>query len=76
MAHINNLAPSLFMLNEKMQLEAGNQMVQLLKSRLKTWQRVNEVVSGAIKFSELGEDERITQTDINLLTHKPSQALN
>ena len=76
MAHINNLAPSLFMLSEKMQLEAGNQMVQLLKSRLKTWQRVNEVVTGTIKFSELEEDERITQTEINLLTHKQSRALN
>jgi hypothetical protein len=64
------------MLSEKMQLEAGNQMVQLLKSRLKTWQRVNEVVTGTIKFSELEEDERITQTEINLLTHKQSRALN
>jgi len=33
-------------------------------------------VTGTIMFSELEEDECITQTEINLLTHKQSRALN
>ena len=68
MAAFNNLAPSLFLLPEKVQLEAGNQMVQLLLSRLKTWQRVNELVSGSIKLEDLSDDERISSSEIKLIT--------
>lgn len=68
MVNFNNLAPSLFMLPEKVQLEAGNQMVQLLLSRLKTWQRVNEVVSGNIKLEDLSDDEHISPSEIKLIT--------
>ena len=75
MAHINDLAPSLFMLSEKMQLVAGNQMVQLLRSRLKTWQRVNDVVSGAIKLADLNEDERISESEIKLLTQHSNNSI-
>jgi hypothetical protein len=68
MAIFNNLAPSLFMLPEKAQLEAGNQMVQLLLSRLKTWQRVDELITGSIKLVDLSDDEHISPSEITLIT--------
>ena len=68
MATFNNLAPSLFMLPEKAQLEAGNQMVQLLLSRLKTWQRVDELITGNIKLVDLSDDEHISPSEITLIT--------
>jgi hypothetical protein len=74
MANFNNIAPSLFLMPEKMQLEAGNQMVQLLLSRLKTWQRVNELVNGTIKLEDLNGNEQISKSEIKVITE--SKLLN
>jgi hypothetical protein len=68
MANFNNIAPSLFSMSEKIQLEAGNQMVNLLLSRLKTWTKVNDVIDGNIKLEELSYDERITPSEITFIT--------
>lgn len=70
MASFNNFAPTLFLLPEKVQLEAGNQMVQLLLSRLKTWQRVTDLVTGAITLEDLSDDESISSSEIQLITEK------
>lgn len=67
MAALNKLAPSLFMLTEKQQLSAGNQLVELLRSRLKEWSKVEKVVDGRIKLSDLIGEERIEQSEIEVI---------
>ncbi|MDC2890345.1 hypothetical protein [Psychrosphaera algicola] len=68
MATLNNIAPSLFLMPEKLQLEAGNQMVQLLYSRLKSWEKVNDLVEGRITLVDLQDEERISPSEIELIT--------
>ena len=67
MASFNNLAPSLFMLTENQQLTIGNQLVALLKSRLKSWDKVDKLVSGQLRLSELVGPERIEKTEIEII---------
>ncbi|WP_046017828.1 VPA1269 family protein [Marinomonas sp. S3726] len=68
MSMLNNLAPSLFLLSEAEQLRAGNEICNLLKNRLKTWNRVNEVVEGNIKIDELVGIERVEKSEIELIS--------
>ncbi|MBE0470716.1 MAG: integrase [Methyloprofundus sp.] len=68
MAVFNKIAPSLFLMSEDEQLRVGNELYSLLKSRLKTWNRIEQVVNCEIKLDELLGQERITKTDIQLIT--------
>lgn len=68
MAVFNKIAPSLFLMSEEEQLKVGNELYSLLKSRLKTWNRIEQVVNCEIKLDELMGQERITRSDIQLIT--------
>ena len=67
MAAYNELAPSLFMLSEEDQLLAGNQMVALMKSRLNSWKKINNLINGQIKLSELIGPERIEPSELEII---------
>lgn len=67
MAALNGLSPGLFMLSEDQQLVAGNQLVSLLKSRLSSWARVNQLVCGDIQLSDLIGAEKIERSEIELI---------
>lgn len=68
MAAYNELAPSLFMLSEEEQLVAGNQIVALLKSRLSSWKKINHLINGQIKLSELIGPERIEPSELEIIS--------
>jgi hypothetical protein len=68
MAIYNNIAPSLFMMDEEKQLKIGNELYQLLKKRLKTWGRIEQVVNCEVKLDELLGTEKISKTEIQLIT--------
>lgn len=77
MALLNRIRPSLCSLSEKEQLAVGNQISKFLLGRLKTWERVDEVVTGQILLEDLSDDERISQADfIEVLTVKTPQLLD
>jgi hypothetical protein len=68
MALFNGVAPKLFLMTEAEQLNAGNELYQLLRSRLKTWSKIDQVVNGDIKLEDLLGDEKISVSEINLIT--------
>lgn len=69
MALFNEIMPSLFMLSKDQQLTAGNQIFQLLMSRLKSWDKIQKVMDGEIKLIELSESEQISKSEIEIILH-------
>lgn len=67
MAMFNEIMPNLFTFSKNQQLVAGNEIFKLLMSRLKTWDKVQQVINCQIKFSELSEAEQISKSDIELI---------
>ncbi|MBC7751385.1 MAG: integrase [Candidatus Saccharibacteria bacterium] len=67
MAMFNGIMPTLFTLSKDQQLVAGNQIFKLLMSRLKSLEKVQQVIDCHVKFSELAEVERISKSDIELI---------
>jgi len=67
MSTFNELQPSLFMLTDEQQLKVGNQVVSFLRSRLKTWERVSQVVDCSVRLDELMEDEGIDRSELTLI---------
>lgn len=77
MALINKIRPTMCTLSEKEQLIVGNQMTKFLLQRLKTWDRVDQLVGGKVLLAELGEEERISEEEISeLMTWQTPQLLN
>lgn len=71
----NGIEPTMFMLTQEQQLVVGSQMAELLKSRLKSWTRVDSLLNGDILLSDLRDDEKIYPAELDsskLIT----QALN
>jgi len=76
MAVLNKLQPRLFLLDQKQQLIVGNQIAQLLLSRLKTWDTVNALIEGRIYMEDLSENEQISLLDIKTLFKHPLDSNN
>jgi hypothetical protein len=68
MSLYNSIAPSLFLMSEAEQLKIGNELYKLLKNRLKTWNRIEQVVSCEIKLDDLLGAEKISKSEIQLVT--------
>jgi hypothetical protein len=75
MASFNNLAPRLFMLSKDEQLAVGNQLVALFKARLKSWQKINKLIDGQMKLSDLVGPEKIEPSEIELISRCSVPAL-
>lgn len=67
MSEKNNIQPKLFMLSQKQQLVVGNQLTKLLITRLKSWERVDQLIDGQFMLIDLPEEERVTSTELNNL---------
>lgn len=67
MISVNNLRPGMFSLDKEQQLIVGNQISQMLLSRLRSWERVNDLIEGRILLQDLSDFERITPRDIEVL---------
>ncbi|ABZ75086.1 integrase family protein [Shewanella halifaxensis HAW-EB4] len=59
MAHQNGIQPWLCMLSPEQQLEVGNQMSELLKSRLKSWENVEKLMRAEILLSDFNDDNQL-----------------
>ncbi len=75
MASFNELAPRLFMLSKEEQLTVGNQLVALFKTRLKSWDKVNKLIDGQLKLSDLVGPEKIEPAEIELITKEAMPSL-
>ncbi|WP_448108859.1 gamma-mobile-trio integrase GmtZ [Pseudomonas azerbaijanoccidentalis] len=64
---LNDFSPVMCLLDAKQQLAIGNQLTNLVLSRLKSWERVDALISGEIHMVDLSEDERITAADFKEL---------
>lgn len=73
MAVMNNLTPSLFLLSEDEQLSVGNEFSNFLKSRLGSWKRVNQVVTGELKLIDLSNSEKIEVSEIETIFNKKTK---
>lgn len=71
----NEIMPSLFILSKEQQLNAGNQIFKLLKSRLKTWDKIQKVINGELKLIELSESEKISKSEIELIFHNETHLI-
>lgn len=67
MSVFNNMAPQMFSLTKEQQLYAGNEIYKLLISRLKSWEKITDIVDCKVKFKELDYEEQITTTDLELI---------
>lgn len=67
MSVFNNMAPQMFSLTKEQQLYAGNEIYKLLISRLKSWEKITDIVDCKVKFKELDYAEQITTTDLELI---------
>ena len=70
MASFNKVAPRLFMFSPDEQLIIGNQLVALFKARLHSWEKVNKLIEGQLKLSDLVGPERIEPAEIEIITKK------
>ncbi len=75
MASFNDLAPRLFLLSKEEQLKVGNQLVSLFKSRLKTWEKVNKLIDGQLKLSDLVGPEKIEPSEIELISKESNSVI-
>ena len=77
MSLINRIRPAMCSLSEKEQLVVGNQVTKFLLQRLKSWERVDQVVAGQVLLEDLGDEERITNDEfIGLLASKMPRLLD
>ena len=56
------------MLSNEQQLSVGSQLVALFKARLKSWEKVNDLINGHLKLSDLVGPERIEPSELELIT--------
>jgi hypothetical protein len=67
MIAFNNMMPAMYALDKQQQLVIGNQLTNFLLLRVKSWTTVDDLVTGKRRLSDLGEQERITATDIQAI---------
>lgn len=75
MSQFNDIAPKLFLMTKEEQLQAGNELFNLLKGRLKSWKRIDQLVNCDLKIEDLLGDEKISKAEINLITNSMIQTL-
>lgn len=63
----NNMPPRMFLLSEEEQLAVGNQLTQLMLSRLESWESVDRLMDGRLSMMDLSEDTKFTANTIQEL---------
>ncbi|WP_374439505.1 gamma-mobile-trio integrase GmtZ [Pseudomonas panipatensis] len=67
MMSYNKIPVLFFSLSQRQQLVIGNQIMQLLVSRIKSWERIDGLVDGRLLFADLVDSERIDKVEIDLI---------
>lgn len=75
MVAFNNLKPKMYALDKKQQLVIGNQLTNFILSRVKSWEKVDQLVTGKLLLSDLSEHERIEPRDITTIMNGGRPAL-
>ncbi|MCE0493877.1 gamma-mobile-trio integrase GmtZ [Vibrio salinus] len=63
----NGIQPKLFLLNEEEQLQVGNQLTQLMLTRLKGWENVDRLIDGRLMLNDLSIDNQFNEKTIQEL---------
>ncbi|WP_406675939.1 gamma-mobile-trio integrase GmtZ [Shewanella benthica] len=63
----NGMNPQFIFLTEEQQLVVGNQMTQLMLSRLQSWEKVDRLINGSLVLKDFSENEGFTTSDIKKL---------
>ncbi|WP_377111941.1 VPA1269 family protein [Pseudoalteromonas sp. M58] len=73
----NGISPGLFTLTEQQQLEVGNEITKMLRSRLGSWDKVSDLMdkNGVITLEDLGVDMSEVKDGLKLLFSGKSQQL-
>ncbi|RTR38190.1 integrase [Shewanella canadensis] len=63
----NGMNPQFVFLTEEQQLVVGNQMTQLMISRLQSWEKVDRLINGSLVLNDFAESEGFSTSDIKEL---------
>jgi hypothetical protein len=63
----NNIKPKMFLLDEKEQLIVGNQLTQLMLTRLKSWENIDNLIDGTLLLDDLSDNNQFIKAKINKL---------
>jgi hypothetical protein len=67
MAMMNDVRPNMFNLTEEEQLVLGNQITDFFFTRLQSWERVDQIISGELRLADLQGSERISKIEFTKL---------
>lgn len=76
MTMLNNIRPVMFNLSERQQLILGNQVTEFFFSRLKSWETVDNIISGALLLEDLDGGVKITKQEFAEMLSSEPLALN
>jgi hypothetical protein len=63
----NGLSPQFVFLSEEQQLAVGNQMTQLMLTRLQSWEKIDKLINGSLVLNDFTEAEGLSTRDIKEL---------
>ncbi|MEL4238242.1 gamma-mobile-trio integrase GmtZ [Shewanella xiamenensis] len=63
----NGIGPQFLHLNETEQLIVGNQMTQLMLTRLKSWEKIDRLIDGDLALNDFEDGERISKNELKQL---------
>ncbi|WP_244915176.1 gamma-mobile-trio integrase GmtZ [Photobacterium swingsii] len=66
----NGIQPQLFLLSEEEQLLVGNQLIELMLTRLKGWENVDRLIDGSLTLKDLSIDNQFDEKMIRELFEK------
>ncbi|MCZ4294747.1 VPA1269 family protein [Vibrio sinaloensis] len=66
----NGIQPQLFLLSEEEQLLVGNQLTELMLTRLKGWENVDRLMDGSLTLKDLSIDNQFDEKTIRELFEK------
>ena len=63
----NGIQPQFFLLSEEEQLLVGNQLTELMLTRLKGWENVDRLMDGSLTLKDLSIDNQFDEKTIREL---------
>ncbi|MGD8111299.1 gamma-mobile-trio integrase GmtZ [Vibrio sp. TRT 17S01] len=66
----NGIQPQFFLLSEEEQLVAGNQLIELMLTRLKGWEDIDRLMDGSLTLKDLSIDNQFDEKTIRELFEK------
>ena len=66
----NGIQPQFFLLSEEEQLAVGNQLTELMLTRLKGWENVDRLIDGSLSLKDLSIDNHFDEKTIRELFEK------